>query len=51
MEDFAAMLGGVVNVMKFNFTVWGYTLSFWEILLWSLGAALAIWLIVGFLNG
>ena len=51
MSDFGAMLGGVVDVMKYSFTIWGYTLSFWEILLWSLGASLVIWLIVGFFNG
>lgn len=51
MEDFAAMIGGTVDVMKFNFTLWGYTLSYWDILLWSLVAGLVIWLIVGFFNG
>lgn len=51
MEDFAAMISGVVDIMKFEFTVWGYTVSFWNVLLWSLLASFVIWLIWGFFNG
>lgn len=51
MEDFAAMISSVVSIMKFEFTIWGFTLSFWQILMWSLVASVIIILIVGFFNG
>lgn len=49
MEDIKAMLDGMVNVMKFDLTLWGYTFSFWEIFLWSSLAVFVVWLIVRFL--
>lgn len=50
MEDLAALITLMVDLMKIPFTIWGFTLSFWDIML-SVGAGgIVIYLIVGFLN-
>ena len=51
MEDFAAMIGAVVNLMKFEFTLWGFSLSFWQILIWGMVATIILGLIWGFFSG
>ena len=51
MEDFAAMIRVVVSVMKFEFTLWGFTLSFWQILIWGMVASIILALIWGFFSG
>lgn len=48
MEDFAAMIQAVVDLMRFEFTIWGFTLTFWGILLWSMIAGLIVWAVMRF---
>lgn len=48
MEDFKAFILAPVQIMKVPFTIWGFTLNFWDILIWSLIAGILIWLIVRF---
>lgn len=48
MEDFKAMVQIAVDVMRFEFTIWGFTLNFWDILIWSMIAGLLIWALVRF---
>lgn len=50
MQDFAAMIVALVNIMKLPFTIWGFTLSFWDLLIWSLVAGIIGVLIVRFFN-
>ena len=54
MADFAAVMTWVVNTMKIPFTIYGVTLSFWNIFIFSLiggiVAPLVGSLIVGSLN-
>lgn len=51
MEDFQALVSTVVKVMTVPFTLWGFTLNFWDIMIWSLIAGIIICLIVRFFNG
>lgn len=46
MEDLKFLIEAIVDLMKFEFTIWGFTLSFWGIMLWSMVAYIVIWLIV-----
>ena len=48
MSDFAAMIQAVVQLMQMPFTLWGFTLNFWDIMIWSLIAGIIIYLIVRF---
>lgn len=51
MEDFKAMIGLAVSLLKFDMTVWGFTFSFWDILIWSMVAGIILILIWGFFSG
>ena len=50
MEDFSAMISSMVQIMKMPFTIWGFTLNFWDIMIWSLVAGILLVLIVRFFN-
>lgn len=50
MEDFKAMVGVFVQLMQLPFTLWGFTLNFWDIMIWTLIAGIIITLIVRFFN-
>lgn len=50
MEDFKAMIQGAVQIMQIPFTIWGFTLNFWDIMIWSLIAGIILVLIVRFFN-
>ena len=44
-EDLKAVLDAIVDIMKIEFTIWGFTLSFWGIMLWSMVALIVIWIV------
>ncbi|MCQ4807542.1 hypothetical protein NE626_12030 [Intestinimonas massiliensis] len=48
MEELAAVIALCVNILKMPFTIWGFTLNLWDILIWSLIAGIILWLIVRF---
>lgn len=50
MEDVKAMIDAVVGIMKFPMEIWGFTLSFWGIMLTLIAGGIIIWLIVRFFN-
>ena len=50
MEDFAAMLALPVQLMQIEFTLYGFTLSFWDILLWGMVASVVLWIVWGLLH-
>lgn len=50
MEALGILIGVVVDLMKVEFTVFGYTLSWWNIMLWGMIAGLVIFLVVRFLR-
>lgn len=50
MEDFAAVVQSTIQVMQIPFTLWGFTLNFWDIMIWTLIAGIILTLIVRFFN-
>ena len=50
MEDVKALINAIVSIMKFPFEIWGFTLSFWEIMLALLIGGIVIDLIVRFFD-
>ena len=50
MEDLGAVFALMVDLMKIPFTIWGFTLSLWDIMLSVLVGGVVIFLIVGFFN-
>ena len=50
MEDLKIVLQAVVDIMKFEFTIWGFTLSFWQIMIWSMIAVVVLWLVLEVLS-
>lgn len=51
MEDFAAVIRMAVTVMQFPMEIWGFTVSFWQIGLWSMAASVVVYVIVRIFNG
>lgn len=50
MEDVKALIDVLVSIMKFPMEIWGFTLSFWDIMLALMIGSVIIWLIVRFFN-
>lgn len=48
MEDVRLLIQTVVQLMKLPFTIWGFTLNFWDIMLCLLIGGIIIYLIVRF---
>lgn len=51
MEDLAVMISGFLQVMKFEMTLWGFTVSWWQIALFGMVASVILYVIGGFFNG
>lgn len=50
MEDVKAMIDVLVEILQIPFTIWGFTLSFWEIMLALIIGSIVIGLVWGFLT-
>ena len=50
MEDVRALIDVLVEILQIPFTIWGFTLSFWEIMLCLLIGGIVIAWIGGFLS-
>ena len=50
MEELKALIGIIVTIMKFPMEIWGFTLSYWDIMLALLVGGVIITLIVRFFN-
>ena len=50
MDDFAAMLSLAVQLMQVELTLYGFTFSFWQVLLWSMVAVVVVFLVWGFFD-
>lgn len=50
MEDIQALIQIIVQIMRLPFTIWGFTLNFWDIMLCLLVGSIIIYLIVRFLK-
>lgn len=50
MEDLKALINVIVSIMQFPIEIWGFTLSYWDIMLALLIGGVIITLIVRFFN-
>lgn len=48
MEVLSKLFSACVDLMQLEFTVYGFTLSWWDVFIWSALAGVAGWLIVRF---
>lgn len=48
MENLRAIIDVTVNLLKFEFELFGYTLSWWNIMLWIMIAGILIYVTVRF---
>lgn len=51
MEDFGAMLTATLEIFQIDFTLYGFTFSFWDVFKWSIVAGLLIWFLGGLFGG
>lgn len=45
MEVINALFSGVVDLFKVDFTLFGVSLSLWQVFLFSIAASITIWII------
>ena len=45
MEDLQALISSVFGLFQIEFTVYGFTLSFWQVLCFSVVAGVVAWII------
>ena len=50
MEDLAACIKVIVDIMSIEFTIWGFTMSFWEIMIGLMLTSIVIWFIGGYFS-
>ena len=51
MGDLALVFSAVVDIFKIEFTIYGFTLNFWQIFLFSGFAGIVAWLLGQFFSG
>ena len=51
MAQFAAVCTAVLDLFRRKFTLYGFTISYWDVLIWSLVAGIVISFIKGLLTG
>ena len=45
MEDFASMLRVAMALLQLEFPIWGFSFSFWQIMLFSMVVSIIIWIL------
>lgn len=45
ISDFSAMIAATVELFSVEFTIYGFTFSFWEVFLFSIAASIVIWIL------
>lgn len=45
MAFFGSVLSGSLAVMQIPFTIYGFTLSWWQVFLWTACAFIALWVV------
>lgn len=43
ISDFGAMIDATVRLFSVEFTIYGFTFSFWEVFLFSIAASITAW--------
>lgn len=51
MDYFKEVIDCVVNFMKIEFSLWGYTFSLWSVFVWGILASLTLWIVKVFFLG
>ena len=51
MEDFGALVNTCLRLLQIEFTIWGFTFSYWHILLFGMFAGIMIWFLTEVFNG
>ena len=50
LSDLGALIQAAYNIMAIEFTIYGYTLSWWEIMLYMMIGGILIYAVMGFLR-
>lgn len=45
ISDFGAMISATVQLFSVEFTIYGFTFSFWEVFLFSIAASIVVWIL------
>lgn len=45
MEDFAAMLRTAMALMQLEMSIWGFSFSFWHIMLFGMAVPIIVWIL------
>ena len=45
MDELGTIFGGVVNAFKLPFSLYGFSLSWWDIMIWGIIASVILWII------
>ena len=51
MDEFIAIFTAVLDLFRHKFTLYGFSISYWDVLVWSLIAGIVISFIKGLLSG
>lgn len=43
LSDFGAVISATVQLFSVEFTIYGFTFSFWEVFLFSIAASIVAW--------
>ncbi len=43
LSDFGALISSTVQIFSIEFTIYGFTFSFWEVFLFSIAASIIGW--------
>ena len=46
LSDFGAFLDVFVQLLSIEFTIYGFTFSFWQILLFNIAAGIVVWILM-----
>lgn len=45
-SDYGAAIAAALQLLKFEMSIWGFTFSFWQVMLFGMVAAIIIWFLV-----
>lgn len=45
ISDFGAMISATLQLFSVEFTLYGFTFSFWEVFLFSIAAGITVWIL------
>lgn len=45
-SDYGAAIAAALQLLKFEMTIWGFTFSFWQVMLYGILITIVIWILV-----